>query len=107
MSDVNIDPSTGLPELPPGQFWRVEEYERSYYDVLYDTNRFTHKISLMQSTKRFLGSPKLETISYMKIQAPNLTKEVILTCVEGIMSRVMQSREQSLLLGDYPPKKLS
>lgn len=41
MSDINIDPTTGLPELPEGYFWRISEHRIEIIRILQEEGEWS------------------------------------------------------------------
>lgn len=98
---VILDPNTGLPQLPPGMFWRVMR-ERIIDSPI--------RIELRRKT--WYGSREVEhvwsgTISESVVlhQAASCYTQWREECAKRRVNKT-HSRKLDDLIGDYPPKKL-
>lgn len=109
MSEIIIDPSTGLPKLPKVYFWKFEYSDRNYYND-YDA----YQVAIYK--KRFLFRSPVRVVSrtltgdnyFDFIRKPR--KEDFLQCSMDLFTswndEIKEEEELSSLLGSYPPKKL-
>jgi hypothetical protein len=91
----DIDPDTGMPALPDGQFWRV----RQKYD-----DRAGHYVVELHTRKR-RGSKLVGTIIVCRYIA-DVTAGKVLIAARELLEAIASADEREALKGDYPPKRL-
>lgn len=95
-TDIEVDPSTGLPLLPEGYFFRVAKYRFG------ESNLEVH----LRKKTRF-GSTMLYSRDTVGL-TPELTlKQTITQLAERIYRLYREDLEIEALIGDYPPKRLT
>ena len=91
---TEIDETTGLPELPEGEFWRVTDgYDNKY-----------HYVQLRKKGK-FLWF----NVSYKitdELIFSGLSQESILEASYRIIRRIEDNENNQHLIGNYPPNSL-
>lgn len=111
-----IDKASGLPELPEGQIWSVEEVRDSYG---YYTHFEVQIVELGMKTKGFFRKP-VETRTILASKAlwnkdrqtylREISSEAILAAAEYLIRKQKTDAEAKAtklrLLGDYPPNTL-
>lgn len=83
-----LDPATGMPTLPEGQFWRVTPESCFSYS----------EVQLREKT--WYGSKKLKSTT------THLYKESVLGNAAFILDNLSTYKPDMSLLGDYPPLSL-
>jgi hypothetical protein len=114
---MNINPETGLPSLPGGYFWRVENASR------YSTDPSAIIVRLMQKIVRKVSYPV--KLHWWSLRYTTLTNEeheevyitghyakgvhpqAILDAANVCIKKWEQEKIRNSLLGDYPPKSLN
>lgn len=87
----NIDPRTGLPEVPEGYFWRVKPSSGSY--ILVELRK-----------KTWLGSTCVE---WSVVRKDKASKYEIIFVAHYVMEKWHKVEpDLSHFYGDYPPKSL-
>lgn len=132
LTDIIIDSSTGLPELPEGHFWKVKRRKEYDYGFSYFSG---FEVVWMEpnptGTKRVHGrkhwywlaskyydvpcsEPKEKARGTVytnaqgeRIEALELRPEEILETAVRVLQKVQDDNRTLELLGDYPPKTLN
>jgi hypothetical protein len=90
MSATETDPTTGLPHLPEGFFWRV-------------VNTGKYSYVQLKKKRRYMGA---KTVADSIIETRKLTKQIIRGRAFSIYDGFRFEGPDSSLFGDYPPKSL-
>jgi hypothetical protein len=94
VTDFTLDPTTGLPELPEGQFWRVTRYEEprrdpySYRQMRSDNVTPTHVIHLIELA---------EELDWVQVRPKRLFRDSKYDWVPAIKERTLGSED----VGEY------
>lgn len=103
---MKIDPTTGLPELPEGYFWKVSRTENPYglseepvFVELMRTSTFDGVLVLYRRVTRF--TPFEEYVDFRDLKPRHIRSTA--KSVYRAWKRLQRSEE---LLGDYPPNSL-
>lgn len=95
---TNIDPATGLPQLPEGYFWRVRKdtffRQYSYIEIRKPGRLFGSKI-VVQATRHTEDIDEQEIRTFADMLSEELEEKLN-----------PKPRTEKNLFGDYPPKKL-
>lgn len=115
-TNFEVDPDTGLPELPENYFWRVEEgYTFSLYDYKHLQIRKKVWGGLFSVKKqwtvihndKFSKEKILDTANYILLHVYDPWNEIDLEREkEDRKEKQKPQNIQSNLFGDYPPKSL-
>lgn len=114
---IEIDPTTGLPTLPEGYFWRVIEEEYAHVGIeIRRRRRFGSTVVIdMYVWHNWDGAhpDSDEPILVSNVSDKEFTPEAILRTAEYLLkkwrardARALRYQANKALLGDYPPKKL-
>lgn len=102
---TDLDPSTGLPALPEGQFWRVRVDHTLSGGSLY--------VELREKRKHWFGSWKIAEYGPTYLDMCGTVENTIAYNARRVMEKSEHLRKQDSrlkiaesLAGDYPPKKL-
>jgi hypothetical protein len=91
MTARTTDPTTGLPELPEGFFWRVTDEGKYSY------------VKLKKTRKRFWAKTVADSI----METRKVTKELIRSRAWSLLEGFRFEGPDADLFGDYPPKSLT
>lgn len=122
-SDVVIDPSTGLPELPEGHFWRVETFEVAIWrkwtvhsirkrrwprspvtEVVDHEERVVFQ--RQETMSWWVSGIAMPDASFDRVTEANLLPRAI--AMYGFWKKCMaEHNESARITGDYPPKTIN
>jgi hypothetical protein len=103
--DVQMDDSTGLPLLPPNEFWRITEDDDGDLDVKWMRRSYFGRETQIRHE---WVSGEWDEEGHRRI-VPTKTQivEAAAQMVREVNRRNARAAEVAGLLGDYPPKRLS
>lgn len=126
----NIDPLTGLPELPEGHFWRVS-HPRNYGEFYWNEEEDKSRLRVflvrtgteIEESKEFQGKNFFTRMLTLWLRVNKVTYEeydrvekfrdckgvhpqAILNAANVIMKEWLKEQETAKLVGVYPPKRL-
>lgn len=97
---MNIDPNTGLPELPPGHFWRITE-QWIYWNLKIKRRRgwFTWTVASTTIHRHDDAGWTIARLNY---------EDYLQDVAAELHQKTFRDPEiASKYLGDYPPKSLN
>jgi hypothetical protein len=97
-----VDEETGLPVLPPGQFWRVTYH---YTGEVYGDG---YRVELHEKTPTRWRPERTRIVSSRGLSYPaDITKEAAIhEAAILLLDELDEFRAQRGFIGDYPPKRL-
>lgn len=125
-TEINIDESTGLPELPEDHFWRVNPSAIDVYRRLPDTEfeKYQRYLSndyfatkserIEEIRKSFFGLKRTMYVKYVNRSQyvygasygeDNVTRANLLERAINIRKEMLEYEENQKIMGEYPPKK--